>query len=459
MRLNPATWLFLASTVVGHIGAASAQELKTFESRAAEAKEPEARQRICAQAYNLYFAPVFEKEPGREVPRELSDLWGACEGLLAPSNAVMRQLGLARENFNRAFAETARWSLVRYVGRVLEPEQTVSRMVETAVGLASPDARPPRLSRISGDSNLDRAALVESLQSNLQKGDFLLDVTLRDLQSGETVRTLNSMSPDGNRYSGYLFLTVRLPATLSDPVELPNTICQSAATRNIFGGPADRFEGCVRAACDSRRVMTCLVTESKCTSGPVGDCKILPDANTHGEIDQPDCHAGFRYAWSSGLKKITVSGGGTSFSIDGPIGQAGQGSFLAEESCSVAPAAPQVLSQTFASDVLFDLDKDVLKAEGRQELDRKLVDYLPHLQIVSVVIDGHTDNTGTEAHNLDLSWRRAVAVKSYLLASGIPSSVIEVTGYGLSRPIASNGTRDGRAKNRRVDIVVKTQKL
>lgn len=461
MRLNPATWLLLVATVVGYIDASSAQELKTFESWVAEAKEPEARQRICVQAYNLYFAPVFEKDPGREVPRELSDLWRACEGLLAPSNAVMRQLGLAREHFNRTFAETARWSLVLYLGPVKELEQTVSRMIETAVGLASsdgPDTRPPRLSRISGDSNLDRAALAQSLQSNLQKGDFLLEVTLRDRQSGETVQTLNSMSPDGHRYSGYLFLTVRLPAALSDPVELPNTICQSAMTRTIFGGPADRFEGCVRATCDSRQVKSCLVTKSECIPGPVGRCKILPDANTPGEVDQPDCHTAFHYAWSTGFKQITISGGGASLNIVGSIGQAGQGSFLVEESCSAASAGTRFLSETFAGDVLFDVDSDMLKVEGKQELDRKLVKYLQHLQIVSVVVDGHTDNTGTEAYNLGLSWRRANEIKSYLLANGISSNVIQVNGYGLSKPIASNGTREGRAKNRRVEIVVKTRR-
>jgi outer membrane protein OmpA-like peptidoglycan-associated protein len=463
MRSNPAPWLLVVACVVGHIDASPAQELRTFESWVAEAREPEARQAICVQAYNLYFVPVFEK-PGGEVPTELSGLWRACEGLLAPSNAVMRQLSLAREYFNRAFPETARWTLVRYLGRVSPSEETetVSAMIKTAVGFASSDgsdARPPRLVRISGDSNLDQAALAQSLRSNLQKEDFLLEVSLRDRSSGETFQTLNSMRPDGNHYSGYLFLTIRLPAAFGDPVELPNTMCQSAMTRNIFGGPADRFEGCVRAACASRLVTSCLVTKAECIPGPMGDCKILPNANTPGDVDQPDCHTAFRYAWSTGLKQIKISGGGVSINIDGSIGQAGQGSFLVEESCSAAPAAPRLLSESFASDVLFDVDEAVLKTEGKQELDRKLVKYLPHLQIVSVVVDGHTDSTYSEAYNLGLSWRRANEIKNYLLASGISSNLIEVHGYGLSKPIASNATREGRAKNRRVEIVVKAQRL
>lgn len=463
MRLYLAALLLLVAGVAGQIDASSAQELKTFESRVAEAKEPEARQRICVEAYDRYFAPVFESEPGREVPTELTGLWRACEGLLAPSNAVMQRLGLARENFNRAFPKTALWSLVRYLGRVREPAETVSRTIETAVGMASSDGPDtPRLSRISRASNLDRAALAESLQSNVQTGDFLLDVTLRDRLSGETFQTLNSMSPDGYRYSGYLFLTVRLPVALSDPVERPNTICRSAMTRNIFGGPADRFEGCMRATCESGRVTSCLVAKSECIPGPVGDCKILPDANTPGDVDQPNCRMGFRYAWSSGFKRIGISGGGASLEIEGLIGQAARSSFLVEESCRAAPAGTQLLSETFASDVLFDVDKDVLKTEGKQELERKLVKQLPQLQIVSVVVDGHTDNTGPaynlEAYNLDLSRRRANEVKEYLLARGISSNLVEVHGYGLSKPIASNATGEGRAKNRRVEIVVKAQR-
>jgi OOP family OmpA-OmpF porin len=113
---------------------------------------------------------------------------------------------------------------------------------------------------------------------------------------------------------------------------------------------------------------------------------------------------------------------------------------------------------TFASDVLFDINKDVLKTEGKQELDRKLVNELSHLQIVSILVDGHTDNTGTEAHNIDLSWRRADAVKKYLVTSGVSPNIIDLHGYGVSKPIASNATSDGRGKNRRVEIVVKAQK-
>lgn len=121
----------------------------------------------------------------------------------------------------------------------------------------------------------------------------------------------------------------------------------------------------------------------------------------------------------------------------------------------VAPLQPITLSETFAADVLFDVNNYVLKAQGKQELESRLVKRLPQLQIVSVAVDGHTDNTGTEAYNIDLSWRRANEIKSYLAANAIPSNLIEVHGYGMSKSIASNATPEGRAKNRRVEIVVK----
>jgi outer membrane protein OmpA-like peptidoglycan-associated protein len=457
MRLIHATWLVLAAGLAGHIEASSAQDLKTFESWVAEATEPEVRQRICEQAYHLYFAPVFEKEAGREVPPELSGLWRECGELLAPSNAVVQQLVSARENFNRAFAGTARWSFVLYVGRISNPAEAVSAMINTAVGLSSADGSDTqtlRLARLSRDSIPDRDGLAQSLQSNVQTGDFLLEVRLRDRQ-GETYKTLNSISPDGHRYSGYLFLTVRLPATVNDPVELPNTKCRQAMTQNIFGIPFDHFDGCVRAACDTRRVKSCLVTKSECTPGPVGDCKILPAANTTGDVDQPDCHTAFSYAWSAGLRGITISAG--KFKFNGSMGQSGEGSFLVEESCVVAPTA--TLSETFASDVLFDVDRDELKLEGQQELDHKLANSLAKLQIISVIVDGHTDGTGPETYNLDLSRRRANRVKEYLVGRGVASNLIEVHGYGLAKPIASNATREGRAKNRRVEIIIKAQRL
>ncbi len=70
------------------------------------------------------------------------------------------------------------------------------------------------------------------------------------------------------------------------------------------------------------------------------------------------------------------------------------------------------------------------------------------------VIEGHTDNTGSDAVNRELSFKRAMAVRDYLIRSGIQASATDVAGLGPSAPIADNSTSDGRARNRRVEIVV-----
>ena len=70
------------------------------------------------------------------------------------------------------------------------------------------------------------------------------------------------------------------------------------------------------------------------------------------------------------------------------------------------------------------------------------------------MVEGHTDNQGSVATNNELSLRRAIAVRDYLIGQGVPASSIDVAGLGSSRPVADNSTADGRARNRRVDIVV-----
>ena len=70
------------------------------------------------------------------------------------------------------------------------------------------------------------------------------------------------------------------------------------------------------------------------------------------------------------------------------------------------------------------------------------------------VVEGHTDNVGSEATNSELSLKRAIAVRDYLIGQGVAASTIDVEGLGPSRPIGDNSTADGRARNRRVEIVI-----
>jgi outer membrane protein OmpA-like peptidoglycan-associated protein len=69
-------------------------------------------------------------------------------------------------------------------------------------------------------------------------------------------------------------------------------------------------------------------------------------------------------------------------------------------------------------------------------------------------VEGHTDSQGTDAHNLDLSQRRAESVRAALLARGYDASRVQAVGIGEARPVADNNTAEGRANNRRVEIII-----
>jgi len=119
-----------------------------------------------------------------------------------------------------------------------------------------------------------------------------------------------------------------------------------------------------------------------------------------------------------------------------------------------APApAPTSEKVTFAADTFFDFDKAVVKPEGKARLD-DLVDKIRDVTLEVVIAVGHTDSIGTDKYNQGLSVRRAEAVKAYLVSKGIEANRIYTEGKGESQPIADNRTREGRAKNRRVEVEV-----
>lgn len=105
------------------------------------------------------------------------------------------------------------------------------------------------------------------------------------------------------------------------------------------------------------------------------------------------------------------------------------------------------------NNVYFNFDKFDLLPESDVELD-KLADLLLTIKKVRVIIQGHTDSMGTAAYNKALSENRALSVASYLINKGIDPKYIKATGYGFSRPIASNTTPEGRKMNRRVEFLL-----
>jgi outer membrane protein OmpA-like peptidoglycan-associated protein len=103
--------------------------------------------------------------------------------------------------------------------------------------------------------------------------------------------------------------------------------------------------------------------------------------------------------------------------------------------------------------VLFDVDRATLTPEGREKLFR-VAGILALAEGYRLSVEGHADDTGERDYNLDLSRRRAEAVRDYLFAQGISNGEIRTRGFGEERPIASNETAHGRQQNRRVEIVV-----
>jgi outer membrane protein OmpA-like peptidoglycan-associated protein len=108
---------------------------------------------------------------------------------------------------------------------------------------------------------------------------------------------------------------------------------------------------------------------------------------------------------------------------------------------------------TLPENVFFDVDESTLKPGGQRELDR-IAEALADYPERNVLIEGHTDSTGSVAYNRDLSVRRAQAVRDYLVRAGVAPSRLIARGYGETLPVASNQTAGGRQQNRRVELVI-----
>lgn len=103
------------------------------------------------------------------------------------------------------------------------------------------------------------------------------------------------------------------------------------------------------------------------------------------------------------------------------------------------------------SDVNFDTDKSDIKPAFAARLD-EVAEVLSQNPGLNIEIQGHTDNVASAAYNQKLSERRSAAVKAYLVDKGIAAERMTAEGFGLTQPIASNDTDEGRAKNRRVQL-------
>ena len=112
-----------------------------------------------------------------------------------------------------------------------------------------------------------------------------------------------------------------------------------------------------------------------------------------------------------------------------------------------------LLAVTFKGDVTFDTKSAEIKQELYTEINR-VAGILNKYPDTLIRVEGHTDNVGSDAYNMDLSKRRAENVKTLLAMRGVAQNRMEVIGFGKTMPIASNNTEAGRQMNRRVEIKI-----
>ncbi|MDH4008146.1 MAG: OmpA family protein [Desulfuromonadales bacterium] len=129
--------------------------------------------------------------------------------------------------------------------------------------------------------------------------------------------------------------------------------------------------------------------------------------------------------------------------------------FAASDAASIQRNA-DVLAVTFKGDVLFDVNSSVLKPGSYSEIDR-VANVLVQYPQTNIQIAGHTDSTGSETYNQELSERRAMSVQNALVNKGVSPNRMRSIGLGEGQPIADNSTESGRQLNRRVTVTIAPQ--
>jgi outer membrane protein OmpA-like peptidoglycan-associated protein len=128
------------------------------------------------------------------------------------------------------------------------------------------------------------------------------------------------------------------------------------------------------------------------------------------------------------------------------------------EGCPIGLEEPTVEIETerlsLRDAINFDTGKDTIKTSSHRVLDEIASILQQHQEIARIRVEGHTDNVGAATYNKDLSQRRANAVVAYLAGKGVARARLVAVGYGFERPVASNATALGRAKNRRVEFTI-----
>jgi len=129
---------------------------------------------------------------------------------------------------------------------------------------------------------------------------------------------------------------------------------------------------------------------------------------------------------------------------------------LATSEAAAVSREGNLLAVIFKGDVTFDTNSTEIRRGLYSEINR-VAEILNQYPATLIRVEGHTDSVGSSEYNMNLSKRRADAVKTLLVQRGVAASRIEVVGYGKTMPVATNGTEAGRQKNRRVEIKIAPQ--
>jgi outer membrane protein OmpA-like peptidoglycan-associated protein len=171
--------------------------------------------------------------------------------------------------------------------------------------------------------------------------------------------------------------------------------------------------------------------------------------------------AGIGYA--IGGSKGAAIGAGTGLAV-GTLAGMGIGRYMDKQEQDLQNAIAQsetasmkreqdILILTFKADFMFDVNSAAVKPGAQTEIAR-VAEVLSRYPETRIRVEGHTDSTGGEAYNQTLSERRAESVKAELVARNVLAERIQTIGFGLSKPVATNETPEGRQLNRRVQVVI-----
>ena len=193
--------------------------------------------------------------------------------------------------------------------------------------------------------------------------------------------------------------------------------------------------------------------KDKCPTTPKGrkvnaeGCEL--DGDGDGVVDSKD-----KCPTTPAGRKVNADGCELDSDGDGIVDGADACPTVAAKTADGCPAAPvaAVPKKLVLEGVNFDNDRATLRPDATAVLD-KAAATLKEWGDAKVEVAGHTDSNSDDAHNLKLSQSRAETVRSYLIGKGIAADRLSAKGYGESTPVADNASAEGRAQNRRVELV------